>query len=795
MILNYKSQFFKIQLHKSCVPRFIKPPRYLLVCLCLLLISLDSHSQNSVQVKPGSGLLPVPQSVSLSDQEYLLENNWLIVTRTNILKADPAVQSLTAELKDRFGLTIKLKSAANRSSKVPVVNLIVKAGSVKIGTTTDTNRTALLQQAYYLKLDKENITITANAAQGLFYGVQSFIQLLRKKNGKTYFPAGEIADWPDLDMRMIYWDDAHHLERLEAMKRIIRQASYYKINAFSLKLEGHFQFPSATPLVEPYAYTPAELQELTDYAHQYYVELVPFLDAPAHIAFILKHPAYKPLRAFPNSNYQLNVLDPEADKLILGMMNDLIEANKGSRYFLFSTDEAYYVGMSEREKKRAHELGGNGRLYAEYITRIGNKLHEKGRKAIIWGEYPLRPEDISFIPSHIINGVYDPQTASKFKEHGMRQLIYTSMQGEEPLFPNYHRLPKDVFSAKSSSAVDDEEPEGPLPKGRVSEVLKDVIAAKGGGKSNFMGMVVAGWADAGLNPETFWLGYAAGAATGWNSNGVTAENLTSRFYNSFYGNNTVSIEKVYKLLSTQAEFWDKSWEWEPAKNRTHIFGYSAGVYDTPKLAKDQFLPPLPVPSATDLSLNKNWNTENQVLLTAAEKFLKENDELVNLLNDNLVAADYQHYNLQVLSSIARLCRQNLIMLLSLQKINQFMKLAADAAAANPATAIALIDQSLSEMKNLRAERNEVLQSVTAVWYQEWFPRVQEANGRKFLDLVDDVKDHEPARTVDMSYLIYRELKLPLDKWAKQVLEARNHFAIKNNLPARNETYNWESVVL
>ena len=595
---------------------------------------------------------------------------------------------------------------------------------------------------------------------------------------------------------MIYWDDAHHLERLDAMKRIIKQASYYKINTFSLKLEGHFQFSFAKPVIEPYAYTPAEFQELTDYARTYYVELVPYLDAPAHIAFILKHPEYVGLRAFPNSNYELNVIDPKADELILDMMNDLINANKGGKYILFSTDEAYYVGMSEVEKKRADVLGGNGRLLAEYISRISNKLHEKGRKVIIWGEYPLKPTDINSLPSHIINGVYDEKTAHIFKEHGMRQLIYTATQGEEPLFPNYYKLSPAEFSANSSpSIIDDEQQEGEVPKGRVAEMLKDITSGTAGGKSDFMGVIIAGWADAGLNPETFWLGYAAGAAAGWNSKPASAQDLTTRFYNSFYGKNTVNIDKVYQLLSTQSEFWEKSWEWKPFKNRSAIFGYSAGIFDTPKLAKDQVLPSLPVPSDSDLSINKNWNSDNMHRLDAAEKLMTANDELMNLLYKNLLAADYQHYNLQVLRSVAQLCRQNLSMLIGLKRINYFLTLSSDAAATNPALAVSLIDQGLDQAKKIRDERNEVLQTVTTVWYQDWYPRVAEANGRKFLDQVDDVKDHTPARTVDMSYLIYRELKYPLGKWAKDALDARNQFANKNNLPARSETFNWESIEL
>ena len=758
----------------------------------ILLITSVSHSGQAQNDEKNMSLLPVPQKVSFSNQRFTFDNNWMIEVTGNVSKSDPAVLGLVSEMKERFGLRL----ATSNHNKGRKIQLNIQPGSVLIDQATDTNKTSLRKQAYSLKLGENKISITANAAPGLYYGVQTFLQLLQKKIGKIFFAGGEITDWPDMDMRMIYWDDAHHLERLDAMKRIIKQASYYKINAFSLKLEGHFQFPSASPLIEPFAYTPAEYQELTDYARAHYVELVPFLDAPAHIAFILKHPEYKNLRAFPNSNYELNVLDPKADKLILGMMNDLIDANKGGKYFLFSTDEAYYIGMSEAEKKRADVLGGNGRLYAEYITRIANKLHDKGREVIIWGEYPLRPVDINYIPSHIINGVYDGETAFKFKEHGMRQLMYTSTQGEEPLFPNYYRMAPGEFSVKSSpSLTDDEQQQGDLPKGRVSEMLKDVTAAVGGKKSDFMGVIVAGWADAGLNPETFWLGYATGAANGWNSKSVDAADLTIRFYNSFYGHNVDDISKVYQLLCTQAEFWNKSWDWEPSKNRSPIFGYSAAVYDTPKLAKDQVLPALPIPSGVDLSFNNNWDSANSQRISAAKKFLKQNDELMNLLNKTVISADYQHYNLAVLRSVAQLCRQNLTMLLDLQKINNLMKLSSDAAAINPSLAISLIDETLGVVKDIRDERNQVLQAVTSVWYQDWYPRVAEANGRTFLDQVDDVKDHGPARTVGMSYLIYRELKFPLGEWAKDVLEARNEFASKKNLPNKSETFDWENIEL
>jgi len=233
-------------------------------------------------VRHTSGLLPVPQQLELSGKCYPLNNGWSLEIGAGITSNDPAVLSLATGLKEKFGFSLKKSGAKSTNA----IRLLVKPGVVAIGKSTDTNRVSLSKQAYRIRLSKTEILITANAPHGLFYGVQTLKQLLERQNNQPWFPVGEITDWPDMDLRMIYWDDAHHLERLDAMKKAIRQAGMYKINAFALKLEGHFQFSSAKPVVEPYAYTPEEFQELTNYARSFYIDLIPYIDAPAHISFI-----------------------------------------------------------------------------------------------------------------------------------------------------------------------------------------------------------------------------------------------------------------------------------------------------------------------------------------------------------------------------------------------------------------------------------------------------------------------------------------------------------------------------
>jgi len=97
----------------------------------------------------------------------------------------------------------------------------------------------------------------------------------------------------------------------------------------------------------------------------------------------------------------------------------------------------------------------------------------------------------------------------------------------------------------------------------------------------------------------------------------------------------------------------------------------------------------------------------------------------------------------------------------------------------------------SSVEEIRAQRNRVLNETTGTWYKSWFPRVAEANGRRFLHDLDDVKDHRADRTTDLSYLVYRQLLLPFGEWAEKVQAARNQYARAHSLPTKSKPLNWE----
>ena len=267
----------------------------------------------------------------------------------------------------------------------------------------------------------------------------------------------------------------------------------------------------------------------------------------------------------------------------------------------------------------------------------------------------------------------------------------------------------------------------------------------------------------------------------------------SSFYKLFYGPGASRMGRLYQLMSEQGQFWKESWETKASTARTPLWGDWNIIYPTPRPAQDQTLPLLPVPSLPLLTLGYDWAPLNIQRLRMAGNFLAANDELLDLIHTNMHQVELQHYNLEIYLAIAQLFRQNLYMLRDLKEIDNALKSAEGLAGqADAKGAIASLDQALDQAERIRQQRNEAFQDAVTTWYKSWYPRVSEANGRVFLDKVDDAKDHLPVRTADMSYLIYRQLLYPLGDWADKTLAVRNQYAEANHLPLRDCKVDWRN---
>ena len=728
----------------------------------------------------GYTVIPEPQKVELKSTDFEFGGAWGLEFGPGA--SDVAVESLKEQLAERFALSL------DQGGHGKVVELAIQRGAVAAGEATDPDKAAVSEQAYRLQLSPSRIRITANAPPGLFYGVETLVQLVKPERGRLWLPEGEIVDWPSVGLREVFWDEQAQLDHFDVLKQAVRRAAFFKVNALSLRLNGHFEYASAPALVDPYALSPAQLQELTDYGLRYHVQVIPYLDGPAHVNFILEHEEYKKLREFPETAFEMCSTNPETYKLLEGMFRDLMDANKGGKYFHLSTDEAWFIGKADnaqcREAGQANELGSPSKLWVEFTKKTAGYLQEHGRRVIFWGEDPLQVEDVPLLPSGLINGeVYSPVYNKAFRARGISQMIYTNSLPDDPLFPFYFVLsPKEQVHPRA--AVE-----------RATSVFNEISYTSARAETDIGGAGVYAWGDLGPHPETYWLGYAVGAAAAWHPGTPDPHELTHSFYRLFYGQGTRDMGRIYQLMSTQAQFWASSWDSEPSGTLPLIFGYSYGIGPfTPHIAT---LPLPPAPNGDFLRLGNHWSQENARRLELAWKFLGENDELENLLYTNLRSVEFNRYNLEVYLSIAKLCRQNLLMIDALGDISgELEKAQEQAAKLHYAEALAALDQALDRAGSIRDERNQALSDVTATWYKTWFPRVREANGRhvardpqSFVDM--GTSEAARRRQEGLAYLIEREFALPFGEWVNQVQDVRNRYAAAHKLPGRAGKFDWQ----
>jgi len=172
-----------------------------------------------------------------------------------------------------------------------------------------------------------------------------------------------------------------------------------------------------------------------------------------------------------------------------------------------------------------------------------------------------------------------------------------------------------------------------------------------------------------------------------------------------------------------------------------------------------------------------------------------------MLYANVASVQFNRYNLEVYLSIAKLCRENMLMLKGLAEIDNSLERAQDQAShLHLSEAIAALDQALDRARRIRDDRNQALQDLTSTWYKTWFPRVREANGRHVAREPQSFVDMRPSesarrRQEGLLYLIEREFMLPFGSWVNQVQNVRNRYATSHGLPAQEGQFEWQDVTI
>jgi len=278
--------------------------------LCLCIISIMMHAQNN---KSEIAIIPQPVKVVANAGNFILPKNVTIQS--------PAGN----DFKETVAFLKKKLSTATGAS---VNTLAGSTATVKLEINKKEN-TVLGKEGYHLIVSPKNILIEANEPAGLFYGVQTFIQLFPKeiesatpvKNIKWQAPCVDITDYPRFGWRGLMFDVARHFFTKEDVKKYIDQMVRYKYNLLHLHLtddEGwRIEIKSLPKLTEVGAwnvkkvgyfgtfavprpdeprnyggfYTQDDIKEIVQYAKERFVNILPEIDVPGHsLAAIAAYP-------------------------------------------------------------------------------------------------------------------------------------------------------------------------------------------------------------------------------------------------------------------------------------------------------------------------------------------------------------------------------------------------------------------------------------------------------------------------------------------------------------------------
>ncbi|MEJ7780104.1 MAG: family 20 glycosylhydrolase [Daejeonella sp.] len=278
--------------------------------LCCLVISFGAFGQSPDKI----AIIPQPVSLVKGAGHFTLPKNVVIQAPSS-----PELSTAIATLRDRLSEPTGYRVISVSSSPAPTVKL-------QLNSLADAD---LGNEGYKLSVTPTQVTIRANRAAGLFYGIQSFIQLLpvqieskvQVNNVSWTAPVVEITDHPKLGWRGLMFDVARHFFTKDEVKQYIDAMVRYKYNLLHLHLTddegwrieikglpkltevgawnvkrigtfGDFIPPTAAePRNYGGFYTQEDIKELVKYAKERFVDILPEIDVPGHsLAAIASYP-------------------------------------------------------------------------------------------------------------------------------------------------------------------------------------------------------------------------------------------------------------------------------------------------------------------------------------------------------------------------------------------------------------------------------------------------------------------------------------------------------------------------
>jgi len=421
-------------------------------------------------------------------------------------------------------------------------------------------------EGYLLEIKNGQITISAKAAAGLFYGCQTLLQLLEdSRDQQIEIPACTITDFPSVPYRAVHLDLKHHLDIIGYYYNLIDGLARVKINAVIVEFEDKLRYREAPVVGASHAISIEEFAAISRYAKERNIEISPLVQGLGHASFILKHDEYKKLRENPQSDWSFSPLDSATYELQFSLYRDAMAATPGGKYLHVGGDEVADLGMSELSKKS----GMNPfELQMYWLNKVCAFASANNRIPIFWDDMQWKlaglyqttydrevpnstvdslwkinrqklDENIGLFPKNCIymRWSYDfPNIPGNlnaidwYNSHGLKSMAATAAQFYWPLMPAHHSN----FQS-------------------IKEFCKITIDKK------LDGILCTAWDDASPHLETGWRGYYNFASLSWNFQDINMDDSHSMFRHRFYSpalnNNSFEFQDT---LEKSLTFWENA---------------------------------------------------------------------------------------------------------------------------------------------------------------------------------------------------------------------------------------------
>lgn len=213
-------------------------------------------------------------------------------------------------------------------------------------------------EGYRLVSNDYGTKITASDTKGLFYGLQTFRQLITSQNNTLVIPFVEIADSPKFLWRALMLDEGRYFKGKEEVKKLLDEMARLKMNTFHWHLTDDQgwrieikKYPLLTKIggkrdstqigswnsniydgkVHEGFYTQEEIKEIIDYAAKRQITIVPEIEMPGHAsAAIAAYPqlgtekqSIKVPTRFGVQYHAYNVADPKVIQFIKDVLDEV----------------------------------------------------------------------------------------------------------------------------------------------------------------------------------------------------------------------------------------------------------------------------------------------------------------------------------------------------------------------------------------------------------------------------------------------------------------------------------------